>query len=77
MVTSTNGITWTRFTAAPVLTDSANVGDPQVISDSGKLKMWYSDYDQNDIHYAESTDGLTWTPSLSNPVLTAGTPATQ
>jgi hypothetical protein len=74
VVTSTNGITWTRFLNTPVLTDTTRIGDPHVISDSGKLKMWYQDFDQGVINYAESNDGINWTPSISNPVLTQGAP---
>jgi predicted GH43/DUF377 family glycosyl hydrolase len=74
VVTSTNGITWTRFLADPVVTGTSGIGDPHVIDDAGKLKMWYHDLDQGVINYAESTDGISWTKSLSNPVLTPGDP---
>jgi predicted GH43/DUF377 family glycosyl hydrolase len=76
VVTSTNGITWTRFLAAPVITETGWVGDPHVISDSGKLKMWYNTWYEDgtgDIAYAESDDGISWAKSPSNPVLTPGT----
>jgi predicted GH43/DUF377 family glycosyl hydrolase len=72
VVTSTNGITWTRFLDTPVVTETAAIGDPHVITEGGKLRMWYQDSEQGAIHYAESTDGISWTQSLSNPVLTAG-----
>jgi hypothetical protein len=74
VVTSTNGITWTRFLASPVLTETTPIGDPHVISDSGKLKMWYQDSEQGVINYAESDDGISWTKSVSNPILSPGTP---
>jgi WD40 repeat protein len=74
VVTSTNGITWTRFLASPVLTETTPIGDPHVISDGGKLKMWYQDSEQGVINYAESDDGISWTKSVSNPVLSPGTP---
>ncbi len=70
VVTSTNGITWTRFLAGPVVTETQPIGDPHVISDSGGLRMWYQDFEQGGIHYAESDDGIAWTKSVSNPVLT-------
>ena len=76
VVTSTNGITWTRFLAAPVITETGWVGDPHVISDGGKLKMWYNVWHEDgtgDIAYAESDDGISWTKSPSNPVLMPGT----
>ena len=52
VVTSTNGITWTRLLAKPVVTDTTSIGDPHVISAGGKLKMWYQDYDRWTINYA-------------------------
>ncbi|MEA3396262.1 MAG: Ig-like domain-containing protein, partial [Chloroflexota bacterium] len=74
VITSTNGITWTRFLVGPVVTETTPIGDPHVISDGGKLKMWYQDFEQGVINYAESDDGILWTKSPSNPVLTPGTP---
>jgi predicted GH43/DUF377 family glycosyl hydrolase len=74
VVTSTNGITWTRFLASPVLAETTPIGDPHVINDSGKLRMWYQDSEQAVINYAESDDGISWTKSVSNPVLSPGTP---
>jgi hypothetical protein len=73
VVTSTNGISWTRFLTGPVVTETAAIGDPMVISDSGELKMWYSNYDAGTIDYAESDDGIHWTLYLTNPVLAPGT----
>lgn len=72
VVTSTDGISWTRFLEGPVISDGAVIGDPMVISDDGKLKMWYSNYDQDTIDYAESEDGINWTLSPANPVLEQG-----
>lgn len=73
VVTSTDGISWNRFLASPALTDTTSIGDPHVISESSKLKMWYQDWDEGTINYAESNDGVSWTKSPSNPVLMPGT----
>ena len=72
VVTSTDGISWTRFLTGPAVFEDAPIGEPTVISDGGKLKMWYTNYDQGTINYAESDDGIHWTPSLANPVLGPG-----
>ena len=78
VVTSTNGITWTRFLTGPVLSRmNGSVGHSHVISDSGKLKMWYQDNELGVINYAESSDGVTWTKSPGNPVLSPGTLVTE
>jgi hypothetical protein len=58
VVTSTNGISWARFLTGPVVAEDVFIGDPMVISDGGKLKMWYNNYDQGTIDYAESDDGI-------------------
>jgi len=73
--TSPDGVTWTRVGTTPVLTDVNPIGDPHVISDEGIFKMWYSDYAENVIKYAESADGITWTdptPLKGVTVLTPG-----
>jgi hypothetical protein len=72
VVTSTNGISWTRFLTGPVVSSGAFIGDPMVISDGGKLQMWYNNYDQGTIEYAESDDGIHWTLYPANPVLEPG-----
>ncbi|MBN1955906.1 MAG: BMP family ABC transporter substrate-binding protein [Anaerolineae bacterium] len=74
VVTSTDGINWSRFMPTPVLTDSAPIGDPHVITSGGTLRMWYSDYEGGAIRYAESDDGIVWVPVPENPVLTSGEP---
>ncbi|RLC60754.1 MAG: hypothetical protein DRI48_11560, partial [Chloroflexi bacterium] len=63
VVTSTNGVTWTRFLAGPIMTETTALGDPHVISDGGKLKMWYQDFEQGVVNYAESDDGISWATS--------------
>jgi predicted GH43/DUF377 family glycosyl hydrolase len=72
VVTSTDGLTWNRFLATPVLTEETPIGDPHVIFEEGDFKMWYNDFDQGVINYAESQDGISWTKSVSNPVLMPG-----
>ena len=76
VVTSTDGITWNRFLATPVVTGVNPIGDPHVIQDEGALKMWYNDFAENVVKYAESTDGINWTkwsaPLRADPVLTPG-----
>lgn len=75
VVTSTNGITWTRFLTGPVISKSDSfLADPNVITSSGKLRMWFYDHLLGQINYAESNDGISWTEPFSNPVLTPGTP---
>jgi hypothetical protein len=77
VITSTDGLNWNRFLATPVLTETTPIGDPHVIEDGGKLKMWYSDYEQGALNYAESGDGISWTKSPSNPVLMPGYPGVE
>jgi DNA-binding beta-propeller fold protein YncE/predicted GH43/DUF377 family glycosyl hydrolase len=69
MVSSTDGVTWSRqgeaglvFDRGPAGSwDDASVSDPTVIWD-GMYRMWYlgSDGEQTRIGYAQSDDGLTW-----------------
>ena len=73
--TSTDGVTWTKYTAGgalpvPVLNhgipgsaDSFSAADPSVLKDGSTWKMWYTGDDSNKkrIAYATSQDGLTWT----------------
>lgn len=81
---STDGITWTKSGANPVLNigtgwEALTVGSPAVILDSGTYKMWYSGKSglgiigDLKIGYATSPDGITWTKNGANPVLNAGT----
>lgn len=72
VVTSTDGINWTRPLTTPAVFTGSPIGDPVVITETGTLKMWFNDFDQGNIQYAESTDGLNWTVQ-PNPVLTQGT----
>jgi peptide/nickel transport system substrate-binding protein len=74
VVTSTNGITWTRFLTGPVIAEAAPLGDPVVINDGGIFRMWFQDFEEGVLLYAESNDGINWTQFPGNPVLTPGAP---
>lgn len=74
LATSTNGMDWTRVGTTPVITETGPIGDPHVIYENMTFKMWYTDFEQGTINYAESGDGIIWTKSASNPVLSPGTP---
>ncbi len=79
--TSSDGISWTKNPANPVLThggnsawDEVEVGQPFVLKDGGTYKMWYWGLDEDDIKqigYATSTDGITWLKH-AGPVLPVG-----
>jgi predicted GH43/DUF377 family glycosyl hydrolase len=70
--TSTNGMDWNRVGTAPVITEEGAIGDPHVLFENGTFKMWYTNFTDEVIHYAESDDGVTWSKSPSNPVLRPG-----
>lgn len=72
VVTSTDGIAWTRFLTGPVVFEEGPIGDPMVITESGKLKMWYTHYEWGTVNYAESDDGIHWTLYPNSPVLEPG-----
>jgi predicted GH43/DUF377 family glycosyl hydrolase len=73
--TSTDGITWTKYTdggllpvpvldhGAPGSADSFSAADPSVLKDGSTWKMWYTGDDSNKkrIAYATSPDGVSWT----------------
>ncbi|NOX60689.1 MAG: hypothetical protein GXP42_01875 [Chloroflexi bacterium] len=80
VVTSTNGINWTRVLTEPVLTpgdagawDGLWVLDPAVMLKDGVFKMWYTgrtNDGRRSIGYATSDDGVHWTKDTAhNPVL--------
>lgn len=82
-ITSTNGVTWTRFLTEPVLDagapgtwDEKHVSWPTVVKTDGLLHMWYrgSGSAGEALGYATSSDGISWTKSASNPVFSPGTP---
>ncbi|MGK2878594.1 MAG: hypothetical protein ACSLFF_08475 [Solirubrobacterales bacterium] len=72
--TSTDGISWTKYTGVGVLpvpvldhgkggsADSFAAADPSVIKDGTSWKMWYTgdDSSKKRIAYATSADGITW-----------------
>lgn len=80
--TSSDGITWVRDTANPVVRvgtgsdwDTYAASDPAVLKDGDVFKMWYSGGDGSSIRgvgYAESLDGVTWSKYSGNPVLQQG-----
>jgi hypothetical protein len=83
--TSPDGITWTRFTAFPMLEpgspgswDESGLGPLCVVVNGAYYHMWYTGWNGSDefsIGYAWSSDGLTWIKnSPYNPVLIAGSP---
>lgn len=74
VATSTDGITWTKYSGNPIITPSQSwersaVGMASVIYDNGEFKMVYQneDYSQS-FGYATSKDGLNWTKDVSNPI---------
>lgn len=79
--TSSDGISWTRSGASPVLSagaagtwDAGGVRYPVVHHDGTTWRMWYQGIGSSSlaIGLATSTDGLTWTRSGSAPVITDG-----
>ena len=79
--TSTDGITWTKYSGNPVLSlgasgewDDNTLSSPVVILDGGTYKMWYTGDDGSvgRVGYATSTDGINWTKHAGHPVM-AGT----
>jgi predicted GH43/DUF377 family glycosyl hydrolase len=79
--TSSDGISWTKYSGNPVLTisssgwDSRHVTSPFVLYDGKTYKMWYQGQDAStdwQIGYATSTDGINWNKYSNNPVLKIG-----
>lgn len=82
--TSTDGISWTKYSSNPVLDlgtsgswDDEQIISPIVIFDGTNYKMWYSGLTYNPpaywrIGYATSTDGVNWVKNSGNPVLNVG-----
>jgi predicted GH43/DUF377 family glycosyl hydrolase len=80
--TSTNGITWTKYTS-PVLSsgpdgawDSHWAADPNLLLEGTTYHMWYAGFDGGAVRigYASSNDGVNWNKSSSNPLLSPGAP---
>jgi len=79
--TSTDGLTWTKYSGNPVMDAGATdtwdddaVAAPIVINDNGVYKMWYQglDFPYWRIGYAVSNDGINWVKHNTNPVLDLG-----
>ena len=89
LATSTDGITFTKYSGNPILKsrvntyDNTNIMQPVVMVENDKFHMWYggnhgnrwsSELQNIDICYATSTDGKSWTKYSSNPVIKNGSP---
>jgi hypothetical protein len=87
VATSSDGISWTKYSSNPILKsrvnsyDWTNLNDPRVVYVNGTWHMWYSGNHGNqnpsqmhdlDLCYANSSDGYNWTKSSSNPVMANG-----
>ncbi|MCK5252954.1 MAG: hypothetical protein KAQ96_08385, partial [Thermoplasmata archaeon] len=87
LATSTDGLSWTKYSGNPILSarvnsyDWTNLNNPSVVIDNGTWHMWYAGNHGNqnaaqsqdiDICYATSPDGYNWTKSSSNPVIANG-----
>jgi predicted GH43/DUF377 family glycosyl hydrolase len=75
VATSTDGITFTKYLANPILTNDkpwevAGVWDGSVILDNGLLKMVYQNSNNTGFGIATSTDGFNWTKENTNPFFT-------
>ena len=77
LATSTDGESWQRAGATPVLEsiggwEKQSVMCPFVLLEDGRFRMWYSGgemYEPDAVGYAESVDGVTWQRDAGNPVL--------
>jgi len=84
LATSTDGLSWTKYSGNPILRsrvnsyDWTNLNNPVVVKENGTWHMWYAGNHGNqnaaqlqdiDICYATSPDGYNWTKSSSNPVI--------
>ncbi len=81
MATSSDGVTWTKYSGNPVLKistsgwDNNYLKDPFVIYNGNYYQMWYAAMDtglDRRIGYATSSDGMTWQKYPYNPVLDLG-----
>jgi len=89
LAVSTDGVSWTRSTANPILTpgpmgswDSSDIHSPSVLKVDSSYYMWYTSsvgqpgitgFIRGRIGLATSTDGVSWTKYPENPVLTPDT----
>jgi predicted GH43/DUF377 family glycosyl hydrolase len=90
LVTSTDGVTWTRYAQNPVLLrgnygtwESGSANEQWVVYEGGEYKMWYSGQMYSVLNktilgyaigYATSPDGIHWTKYSGNPVFAHGPP---
>jgi predicted GH43/DUF377 family glycosyl hydrolase len=81
LATSTDGLSWTKYSGNPVLRANAYSGDPDrsiaapiVYHNGTTFFMYYSRWDGSghDINLATSTDGTNWTKYANNPVIDDG-----
>ena len=87
LATSTDGISWTKYSGNPVVRSGVNsyelvnIMSPAVLYDNGTWHMWYAGNHGHtgshpaqdvDICYANSSDGYNWTKYSNNPVLKHG-----
>ena len=80
--TSRDGVTWTKDTLNPVLSqgppgswESRGAATGYVVFTGSSYKMWYAGLDNASIFrigYATSPDGRSWTKAASNPILGPG-----
>jgi len=79
--TSSDGVTWSKDTANPILDlgligswDAVGVSSPTVVYDGTQYQMCYTGYDGSSLRvgYATSTDGMVWNKDTENPVLDLG-----
>ena len=70
MATSTDGMTWTKYSGNPLL-DPIGGGGAAIVFNDGVFNLWHATEDSTSgLNYKWSTDGITWTDGPSNPVLT-------
>ena len=78
LATSTDGISWTKYSSNPILRsrvesyDYTNAIRAHVIKEGNSWKMWYAGNQATqdvNICYATSNDGINWSKYSSNPVL--------
>jgi hypothetical protein len=82
VATSTDGISFTRYSSNPVLTHGSHVSIARPVPYyNGTWHMYYTSHDGGDMgsrdrngNYAYSDDGIDWTEYASNPVLPNGDP---
>lgn len=80
--TSSNGVSWTKYTGNPVLSPGFAQWDHGlsagwVIYDGTRYKMWYTGNDPlgtSRIGYATSPDGISWSKYAGNPIFDTGAP---